>query len=53
VCPFRVRQFLSRAFAEIGLEKGFRFRKCQVKVGQRLDFELQRVGLDLEQVAAM
>jgi len=48
-----ISQFFSRIFAEVGLEKGFRFRKSQVKAGERLDFQLQRVSLEVEQVTAM
>src|SRR6185295_2241355 len=45
-----VGQFLGRVFAEVSPKKGFRFRKRQVKACQRLDFQLQRFGLELEQM---
>jgi hypothetical protein len=45
-----VRQFFRSILAEVGLEEGFRFRKSQMKACQRLDLELQRVSLDVEQV---
>jgi hypothetical protein len=48
-----VGQFLSCVLAQVGLQKGFRFRKGEMKVGQRFYPKPQRVGGDLEQVAAM
>jgi hypothetical protein len=47
---FCVGQFLGCIFAEVCPEKGFRFWKRQVKACQSFDFQLQRFGLELEQV---
>src|SRR4051812_17603774 len=53
VSLFCVGQFLGCVFAEVSPEKGFRFRKRQVKACQRLDFQLQSFGLELEQMSTV
>src|SRR5690242_8594396 len=44
---FGVGEFLSGIPAEVGLEESLRFRKRQMKPGQRLDFELQLFRFDV------
>ena len=60
-----IRVIMTRAFQTIPINPAFptsrlgvrverlRFRKSQVELGQRFDFELQRPALDIEQMASM